>query len=118
MEPLHAPGNPMIYVLEGHALKHAVEEMLLHLVPAEIPAEAETVPKQGDFCVSRLHVQDGTAEASAEVRLHGVTRAAQRTASVAGLDALGEKRVVTEIVKLAIFDAAVPGLPENWNGEA
>lgn len=103
----------MIYVLEGHALKHAVEEMLLHLVPAEIPAEAETVPEQGDFCVSRLHVQDGTAEASAEVRLHGVTRAAQRTASVAGLDALGEKRVVTEIVKLAIFDAAVPGLPEK-----
>ena len=36
----------MIYVLEGHALKHAVEEMLLHLVPAEIPAEAETVPEQ------------------------------------------------------------------------
>ena len=91
----------MIYVLEGHDLKHAVEEMLLHLAPTEIPAAAAAIPETGDFCVSRLRIADGMAEASAEVRLNGVTRTASRTKSVAGLDVLGEKRVTTEIVKLA-----------------
>lgn len=101
----------MIYVLEGHDLKHAVEEMLLHLVPTELPAAGDAAPETGDYCISRLHTAGGEAQASAEVRLNGVTRTASRTKSIAGLDALGEKRVVTEIVKLAIFDAMVPGLP-------
>ena len=101
----------MIYVLEGHDLKHAVEEMLLHLVPTELPAAGDAAPETGDYCISHLYTAGGEAQASAEVRLNGVTRTASRTKSIAGLDALGEKRVVTEIVKLAIFDAMTPGLP-------
>ena len=102
----------MIYRIEGHTLKHAVEEMLLHLTPTELPAEGEILPETGDYCISRLHIADGVAYASAEVRRNGVTRSAERAKSVTGLDALGEKRVTTEIVKLAIFDAIVPGLPQ------
>lgn len=103
----------MIYVLEGHGLKHAVEEMLLHLTPAELPVQGDAAPETGDYCISRLRVVDGVAQAAAEARLDGVTRTASRTKPVAGLDALGEKRAKTEIVKLAVFDAIAPGLPEK-----
>ena len=38
MESLYAAGDPaMMYLLEGHSLRHAVEEMLLHLLPDETP---------------------------------------------------------------------------------
>ena len=33
----------MIYVLEGHGLKHAVEEMLLHLTPTELPVQLSLI---------------------------------------------------------------------------
>ena len=66
----------MIYVLEGHGLKHAVEEMLLHLTPAELPAQGDAAPETGDYCISRLRVVDGVAQAAAEARLDGVTRTA------------------------------------------
>ena len=33
----------MIYTLEGHALKHAVEEMLFHLLPTAALARADAV---------------------------------------------------------------------------
>ncbi len=102
----------MIYQLEGHGLQHAVEEILLHLIPAEIPAQTQSIPEAADFCISRLRQTGDMIQAEAEVQFHGVLRKAVRTAPVAGLDARGEKRVATEIVKLSIFDAIVPGLPE------
>lgn len=42
----------MIYVLEGHGLKHAVEEMLLHLTPAELPVQGDAAPETGDYCTA------------------------------------------------------------------
>ena len=99
----------MIYVLQGHDLKHAVEEMLLHLQPTERPVYASE-PPEGDCCISRLELDGSTARAQAEVRLDGSTQTAERSASVEGLTGLAEKRVVTEIVKLALYDAMAPHL--------
>ncbi len=99
----------MIYVLQGHDLKHAVEEMLLHLQPTERPVYASE-PPEGDCCISRLELDGGTARAQAEVRLDGSIQTAERSASVEGLTGLAQKRVVTEIVKLALYDAMAPRL--------
>ena len=33
----------MIYTLEGHSLKHAVEEMLFHLLPTVTLTQADAV---------------------------------------------------------------------------
>ena len=99
----------MIYVLQGHDLKHAVEEMLLHLLPTERPVYASE-PPEGDCCISRLELDGGIARAQAEVRLDGSTQTAERSASVEGLTGLAQKRVVTEIVKLALYDAMVSRL--------
>lgn len=118
MEPLHAPGNAMIYVLEGHGLKHAVEEMLLHLTPAELPVQGDAAPETGDYCISRLpgcgrRGPGGGGGPAGRRDPHRV-----RTKPVAGLDALGEKRAKTEIVKLAVFDAIVPACRKSRNGAA
>ena len=68
----------MTYTLEGHTLRHAVEEMLLHLLPDQKPVEGID-DGVCDCCVSRLEVQpDGSAAAYARVRLGGVAREACR----------------------------------------
>ncbi len=102
----------MIYTLEGHALKHAVEEMLLTLLPAVTLARAEQPPEQGDYCRSILSEQDGAAQVRAVVRLDGTTRESVRGALVAGLAPLDYKRTVTELVKSTVYDAVVPALTE------
>ena len=56
----------MIYTLEGHALKHAVEEMLFHLLPTAALARADAVDAAdgtGDYCRSVLTEVDGRARA-------------------------------------------------------
>ena len=50
----------MIYTLEGHELKHAVEEMLFHLLPTVTLTRAEQTG-EGDWCRSILTEQDGEA---------------------------------------------------------
>lgn len=106
----------MIYILEGHTLRHAVEEMLLHLRPAETPEAADAPPARGDYCVSRLVWDGDTARAQAEARLGGAHFTAERTADAGRLEGLAQKRVLTEIVKLALFDAVAPSLaqPPAW----
>lgn len=101
----------MIYVLEGHDLKHAVEEMLLHMRPAELPVCQEHVPESGDYCVSRLVIRDDVAQTQAEAFWGGERHVGQSKASIEGLDALAQKRVTTELVKLALYDAMVGSLP-------
>ena len=67
----------MIYTLEGHALKHAVEEMLFHLLPTAALARADAVDAAdgtGDYCRSVLTEVDGRAWACADIRIGGVTR--------------------------------------------
>ena len=101
----------MTYILQGHTLRHAVEEILLQLLPAELPTEAGQIPPAGDYSVSRLTRQDGYAYAQAEVWRDGKRYTGARTAPVAGLEGLAQKRVETELVKLALYDALLPILP-------
>ena len=41
----------MKYILEGHEMKHAAEEMLLHLLPTETLTRVEA-ERDGDICIS------------------------------------------------------------------
>ena len=54
----------MKYILEGHEMKHAAEEMLLHLLPTETLTRVET-EQDGDICISTLTERDGCLCAAA-----------------------------------------------------
>lgn len=101
----------MVYTMEGHALKHAVEEMLFHLLPTITLTRVDVVG-DGDWCRSILTETDGQAQAKAIVCLDGTVRESVRSASVAGLEPLDYKRTVTELVKTTVYDAVVPALPQ------
>ena len=105
----------MIYTLEGHDLKHAVEEMLFHLLPTVTLTRADTAG-EGDWCRSLLSEQDGEAVGRAIACIDGVTRESERRAPVAGLAPLDHKRTVTELVKMTVYDAVAPSLaqPPVW----
>ena len=102
----------MIYVLQGHELKHAAEEMLFHLLPTETLSRGEVLPEAGDCCLSVLSERDGVAAVRAETRLAGATRVSERQAPVDGLDALSRKRALTELVKMTIYESVIPALPQ------
>ena len=101
----------MIYTLEGHELKHAVEEMLFHLLPTVTLTRAEQTG-EGDWCRSILTEQDGEAVGRAVVCLGGKVYESTRRAQVAGLAPLDYKRALTELVKMTVYDAVVPALPQ------
>lgn len=105
----------MKYVLAGHDMKHAAEEMLLHLLPTETLTRVEH-EEEGDICVSTLREENGKATASARVTIG--SRAEERTmsAEIEGLDTLAYKRALSTIVKTTIYDAVVPFLdaPPVW----
>ena len=105
----------MIYTLEGHDLKHAVEEMLFHLLPTATLTRADAAG-EGDWCRSLLSEQDGEAVGRAIACIGGVTRESERRAPVAGLAPLDYKRTVTELVKMTVYDAVAPSLaqPPVW----
>ena len=105
----------MIYTLEGHDLKHAVEEMLFHLLPTVTLTRADTAG-EGDWCRSLLSEQDGEAVGRAIACIGGVAHESERRARVAGLAPLDYKRAVTELVKMTVYDAVVPTLaqPPVW----
>ena len=103
----------MIYTLENHELKHAVEEMLFHLLPTETLTRVETVEQITEpYCRSILTEENGEAAARAIVCMDGVTHEAEKHASVAGLATLDYKRTITELVKTTVYDAVVPFLPQ------
>ena len=106
----------MIYTLEGHDLKHAVEEMLFHLLPTANLTRADAVGEDGDWCRSLLSEQGGEAVGLAVACIDGVTHESERRARVAGLAPLDYKRAVTELVKMTVYDAVVPTLaqPPVW----
>ncbi len=106
----------MIYTLEGHDLKHAVEEMLFHLLPTANLTRADAVGEDGDWCRSLLSEQGGEAVGRAVACIGGVTHESERRARVAGLAPLDYKRAVTELVKMTVYDAVVPTLaqPPVW----
>lgn len=103
----------MVYTMEGHALKHAVEEMLFHLLPTITLTHVDTIREgEDDWCRSILTEADGQAQAKAIVRLDGTVRERESRASVEGLQPLDYKRTITELVKTTVYDAVVPALPE------
>nr|WP_297274369.1 coproporphyrinogen dehydrogenase HemZ [uncultured Agathobaculum sp.] len=103
----------MVYTMEGHALKHAVEEMLFHLLPTVTLTHADGIhADEDDWCRSILTETDGQAQAKAIVCLDGTVRESESRAPVAGLAPLDYKRTVTELVKTTVYDAVVPALPE------
>ena len=58
----------MIYTLENHELKHAVEEMLFHLLPTETLSRADTAEQLTEpYCRSILSEENGEAAARAIV---------------------------------------------------
>lgn len=103
----------MVYTMEGHALKHAVEEMLFHLLPTVTLTHADTIREdEDDWCRSILTEADGQAQAKAVVQLDGTVRESESSASVEGLQSLDYKRTITELVKTTVYDAVVPALSE------
>lgn len=103
----------MVYTMEGHALKHAVEEMLFHLLPTVTLTHADTIREdEDDWCRSILTEADGQAQAKAVVQLDGTVRESESSASVEGLQSLDYKRTITELVKTTVYDAVVPALPD------
>ena len=103
----------MIYTLENHELKHAVEEMLFHLLPTETLSRADSAEQLTEpYCRSILTEENGEAAARAIVCMDGVTHEAEKRASVTGLATLDYKRTITELVKTTVYDAAVPFLPQ------
>lgn len=95
----------MIYILKGHDLRHAVEEMILHLLPTVITEQAETEPEQGNYCVSELEINGQTAKATTTVKIYDKIEQKSREATLPNTDELANKRVLTEIIKLSIYDA-------------
>ncbi|MGO5095449.1 coproporphyrinogen dehydrogenase HemZ [Agathobaculum sp. LCP25S3_E8] len=103
----------MVYTMEGHALKHAVEEMLFHLLPTVTLTHADTICEdEDDWCRSILTEADGQAQAKAIVCVDGMVRESESSASVEGLQSLDYKRTITELVKTTVYDAVVPALSE------
>ncbi len=101
----------MTYTLEGHGLRHAVEEMLISLLPTEELSYGEPVG-DGNFCRSSLTERDGTVEARSVARIGGITRECTRSASIEGLPNVERKRVETGLVKSCIYETVSPALPE------
>ena len=103
----------MIYTLENHELKHAVEEMLFHLLPTETLSRADTAEQITEpYCRSILTEENGEAAARAIVCMDGAVHEAEKRASVTGLATLDYKRTITELVKTTVYDAVVPFLPQ------
>lgn len=103
----------MIYTLENHELKHAVEEMLFHLLPTETLSRADTAEQIIEpYCRSILTEENGEAAARAIVCMDGAVHEAEKRASVTGLATLDYKRTITELVKTTVYDAVVPFLPQ------
>ena len=90
----------MIYTLENHELKHAVEEMLFHLLPTETLSRADSAEQLTEpYCRSILTEENGEAAARAIVCMDGAVHEAEKRASVTGLATLDYKRTITELVK-------------------
>lgn len=99
----------MNYTLKGHDYRHAVEEMLLHLLPADMPTYAAALC--GDGCVSTLEVDAVQATATACITRDGVHYSSTRTIAYRGAETLERRRAESEAVRLSIYDAIVPTLP-------
>lgn len=91
------------YLLQGHEYRHAVEEMLLHMLPEQIPAQVGQLTHDG--CISRLFQRNGITYAMAQVWLQGKEFQAIRHEDIPTVDELERKRRQSELIQLSLFDA-------------
>lgn len=104
----------MIYILKGHNLKHATEEIILHMLPTAITKHACEIPQdEQDYCVSDVYIDGDFAKATATVRINNKVRIGFRESFILNLDELAKKRSLTEIIKLSIYDAILPFLDKK-----
>ncbi len=105
----------MIYAIDGHSYRHAVEEMLLHLLPSQTVTEGVQDAAEG-FCESRLEQIGGEIAVCAHVFMDGTAKESVRKGTVAELTALEQRRLETELIQLTIYDAVVAFLqmPPVW----
>ncbi len=107
----------MKYTMNGHDLRHAVEEMLLHLLPREVPELVDALADGEAGCITALEaLPDGNEAAICILKREGQRIERRRLAETAGLDEMTCKSRRTEAVKLAVFDAVVPAFaePPEW----
>lgn len=102
----------MIYTLEGHELKHAAEEMLLHLLPTAALERKEQAEGE-EYCRSILKEDGNELVAVAIAHLNGTEYQAEQRAKANASDPLVYKRAMTEIVKMSIYHAVVNTLKEK-----
>ena len=99
---------------EGHTLRYAVEQMLLTLYPGERPVYPER--PDGALPCARISLKEGTKYVTSVCRLEterGVFYGRAAVLRAARTDAVVEKRLHSQAVKLALYRAALAsGLPK------
>ena len=103
--------------LIGHTYKYALEQIMLMLFPDERPEYPELPPETAPSCVSSLRCGEVWCTSVCTLRLPGgVFRARARVRTDPGVDELTRTRLLTKIVKLAFYRAALrAGLPKpEW----
>lgn len=97
--------NTLQYLLIGHDLRHAVEEMLYHLLPAFLMEQAPThdALQSGNQLCSVAEGDTGAVTVTTTCVLAGTTTTHTETAQLGEVDDLERKRRTTELVKMGIF---------------
>ena len=94
--------------LIGHSYKYALEQIMLMLFPDERPEYPETAPTEAVGCISTLRCAESWCTSVCTLLLEGgrfTARARVRTSELA--DELTRTRLLTKIVKLAFYRAAL-----------
>ena len=103
--------------LIGHTHKYALEQILLMLFPEERPEYPEALPDTPPACVSTLRCGETWCTSVCTLLLTGgAFRASARVRTALLTDELTRTRLLTKIVKLAFYRAALRGgLPKpEW----
>lgn len=107
----------MNYILRGHDNRHAVEEMLFHLLPAEKLVHADDVPpRDEDYVISHVEVKENQVLVSAFCVYNNNSAQAQTEFKLDQPDDLEQKRQLTQAIKKTLYDAIVNFLsaPPSW----
>ncbi len=103
--------------LNGHSYKYALEQIMLMLFPDERPEYPDSIPETAVACVSDLRLGRIWCTSVCTLLLSsGTFRAAARVRTEELTDELTRTRLLTKIVKLAFYRAALrSGLPKpEW----
>lgn len=107
----------MNYILIGHENVHAVEEILLTLLPALQLTRLNDAPENGeDSVISSLEMQDSTVKVNAFTTFKNNKYKSEMQENIGELSGLEQKRVITRLIKLTIYETLLPVLktPPAW----